>query len=364
MTTKISPRDGELLSAYLDGQLAPRERADLERRLRGDPLLRAALVELHRTRTVLRSQPRLRAPRNFMLTPQMVGMPRRRTPSLYPTLRLASALAGLLFVVLLVGDILTAPRQTAIPQEANLAAKQVEQAAPKRAVAPSITPETNPGLAAAPQQPTPLPESPTTTAADTLLQGAEPPTEISPPAAAGGGPAATETTPSIAAAGMQKLAEAGQTETAQAERLNPPTPTSLMQMAVPVLPTETMSVEQLPLIPTQELYPAPILTPTLEPTLTPTPEPTETSTLEPTVEPTQTATLQPTQGPTPYVPPQPEVFSAQAQPYPTVSGPAYPQVEQRTRGSDRTILRVFEVSIALLAVAAGLIAIYLRRIGR
>jgi hypothetical protein len=364
MTTKISPRDGELLSAYLDGQLAPRERAHLESRLQGDHQLRIALGELRRTRTILRSQPRLRAPRNFTLTPQMAGMPRRSPPSLYPVLRLASVLAGLLFVVVLAGDLLTAPRQTSLRQPApNTAARQVEQAAPKRALPASATPEAYPGLAAALP-----PAAPTTVAADTAPLGAGSPTETSVPPAAESNPSPTETVPSIAAASIQKLAQAGLTETAQAEKLIPPTPTSFMKLGAPISPTETVSAEQLPLSPTQQPYPAPLLAPTLEPTLEPTltstPEPTQTSTLEPTVEPTQTPTLEPTQGPTPSTPPQPEVFSAQQQPYPTISGPAYPQVEQGTNNADRTMLRVFEFSIAFLAVAAGLVAIYLRRIGR
>ncbi len=104
MTTKISPHDEELLSVYLDGQLAPKERDRLEARLREDAQLRSLLVELRRTRAILRSQPRLRAPRNFTLTPQMVGKPARMAPRGYPALRLASVLAGLLFVLVLVGD--------------------------------------------------------------------------------------------------------------------------------------------------------------------------------------------------------------------------------------------------------------------
>jgi anti-sigma factor RsiW len=109
MTTKISPRDWEAISAYVDGQLTPKERARLEDRLRANTELRAALQEIRRTRAMLRSQPRLRAPRNFTLTPEMVGQQsavRRPAPRLYPAMRLASALASLLFVLVLLGDLL------------------------------------------------------------------------------------------------------------------------------------------------------------------------------------------------------------------------------------------------------------------
>ena len=145
MTTKISPHEGELLSAYLDGQLTPKERARLEARLREDAQLRSLLVELRRTRAILRSQPRLRAPRNFMLTPQMAGKPARTPPRAYPALRLASVLAGVLFVLVLAGDLLTTSRQTAMIQPAaNQAARQ---AAPKLAVIPSATTEALPAMA-------------------------------------------------------------------------------------------------------------------------------------------------------------------------------------------------------------------------
>ena len=65
MTTPISDRDWEAISAYLDGELNPKERARLDARLQANADLRAALEDLRRTRTVLRSQPRLHAPRNF-----------------------------------------------------------------------------------------------------------------------------------------------------------------------------------------------------------------------------------------------------------------------------------------------------------
>jgi hypothetical protein len=111
MTKNISMREWEALSAYLDGQLPARERVRLETRLNQAPELRSALEDLRRTRAVLRSQPKVRAPRNFTLTPDMVGLkarPVRRAPA-YPFFRLSSALAAFLFLLVLVGDLTGLP---------------------------------------------------------------------------------------------------------------------------------------------------------------------------------------------------------------------------------------------------------------
>ena len=111
MTKNISMREWEALSAYLDGQLPAKERTRLETQMNQAPELRSALEELRRTRSVLRSQPKVRAPRNFTLTPDMVGLkarPTRRAPA-YPFFRFASALAGFLFLLVMVGDLTGLP---------------------------------------------------------------------------------------------------------------------------------------------------------------------------------------------------------------------------------------------------------------
>ena len=109
MMNQISSRDWEALSAYLDGQLTQKDRLRLEQKLQSNSDLRLALEELSRTRTILRSQPALRAPRSFALTPEMVGIRRERRPAarLYPAFSFVSALASLLFVVVLLGSFLT-----------------------------------------------------------------------------------------------------------------------------------------------------------------------------------------------------------------------------------------------------------------
>ena len=95
MTPTPSFRDVEKLSAYLDGQLKPSEVAPLEARLQTDPELASVLQDLRETRSVLRGLPQRRAPRNFTLTPNMVGQ-KPPMPRTYPVFRFATVLATLL----------------------------------------------------------------------------------------------------------------------------------------------------------------------------------------------------------------------------------------------------------------------------
>lgn len=106
MTTRISNRDLEALSAYLDGEISADQKQALEARLESEEQLNRAYLELRRTRMILRAAPRVRAPRNFTLTPRMVGVRQTRSWS-FPVLSMASALAGLLFILVLLGDLYT-----------------------------------------------------------------------------------------------------------------------------------------------------------------------------------------------------------------------------------------------------------------
>jgi anti-sigma factor RsiW len=135
MNSQLSSRDWEYLSAYLDRQLKPKEIASLEARLSADPGLSAALGELQRTRDALRSLPKMRAPRNFTLTPQMVG---QRSPLRAPAARtwapafgFASALATFLLVLVIAGDVLgiLAPSTKPVAQAPALTAEVAMQPA-------------------------------------------------------------------------------------------------------------------------------------------------------------------------------------------------------------------------------------------
>jgi hypothetical protein len=133
MTKNISLREWEALSAFLDNQLNEKDRRRLEARLKQDADLQEALSGLRQTRAVLRSQPKVRAPRNFTLTPAMVGQKSqaRSVPRTYPMFRMASALATLLFVFFFVGDLFSAAPAVP-PQDFALTSDEME----RRAMAP------------------------------------------------------------------------------------------------------------------------------------------------------------------------------------------------------------------------------------
>lgn len=94
-------RDLETLSAYLDGELAQAESLAISARLQVEPDLGVQLENLRKTKVIVGSLSRLHAPHNFKLTPEMVTVRRRKGGHpLVGTLRLASALAAILLVVL------------------------------------------------------------------------------------------------------------------------------------------------------------------------------------------------------------------------------------------------------------------------
>ena len=103
--TKPSFREVEQLSAYLDGQLSQLERTRLEARLQTDPTLEALLGDLRGARSILRRTPKHSAPRNFTISPRMVGI-RPPVPRLVPLFSWASAVAAFLFIITLGGTLL------------------------------------------------------------------------------------------------------------------------------------------------------------------------------------------------------------------------------------------------------------------
>lgn len=91
-------RDIENLSAYLDGQLSASDAAQLESRLKTDSELASVINDLRAARGILRKLPARKAPRNFTLTRQMVGL-KPPLPRTYPLFRFATAFAAILFVM-------------------------------------------------------------------------------------------------------------------------------------------------------------------------------------------------------------------------------------------------------------------------
>ncbi len=99
---QITDRDWAQLSAYLDGELSGRELRQLRKKIQTDPLLQVALEQLKITRQILQATPQIPAPRNFILTPEMIGM-RSKKPS-FSGYRLAAALMSFLLIGVLILD--------------------------------------------------------------------------------------------------------------------------------------------------------------------------------------------------------------------------------------------------------------------
>ncbi|TFH37063.1 MAG: hypothetical protein E4G99_03480 [Anaerolineales bacterium] len=101
------------LSAYMDGELSPREARKVAARLESDPGLQQTLRELQVVARSLRSLPQVRPPRSFILSPAAVGVPLRAVS--YPALRLATMIATFVFVAMIGVDIVSNPLSGASP---------------------------------------------------------------------------------------------------------------------------------------------------------------------------------------------------------------------------------------------------------
>ncbi|MFZ2096577.1 MAG: hypothetical protein WAV05_08060 [Anaerolineales bacterium] len=99
MKDQLTTRDYELLSAYLDNQLSDNERALLESRLKTDTALRSELHEISKTRLLLQSLPRLRAPRNYYI--QAEAIQTRPNLRLAPIFGIVSAVASVLLAIVI-----------------------------------------------------------------------------------------------------------------------------------------------------------------------------------------------------------------------------------------------------------------------
>lgn len=91
-------KDIEQLSSYIDGQLNSSESKRLESRIASDPELASDLNDIRAARGILRKLPARKAPRNFTLTRQMVGL-KPPLPRTYSFFRFSSAFATVLLVL-------------------------------------------------------------------------------------------------------------------------------------------------------------------------------------------------------------------------------------------------------------------------
>lgn len=134
MNTQRS-KDFERLSAYIDNQLSPAEKAGLETRLAKEPQLQASLNDLRRTILALRSLPTVKPPRSFTLTAEQAGARARRGP-LFPVFRLAAALCTLLLALAVARDYATSslsasPVRDFTTQSGAVTAPALANAAPR-----------------------------------------------------------------------------------------------------------------------------------------------------------------------------------------------------------------------------------------
>jgi hypothetical protein len=99
-------RVAEMLSAYLDGELSPKEQSRVEKHLAQCADCAQNLRTLRQTVALLGHLPPVAVPRSFAIRPQVARRPSffqpRRT---YVYLRAATALATVLFAVVLAGDV-------------------------------------------------------------------------------------------------------------------------------------------------------------------------------------------------------------------------------------------------------------------
>jgi negative regulator of sigma E activity len=108
-----SERDIERLSAYIDDELPPAERATLEADLQQDAALQAELESLRQVVDAIRAMPPIQRRRDFQLTPEMI-QPKPKTPKLlfFPATLPATALTTAAAVLLIAfgGILLFQPR--------------------------------------------------------------------------------------------------------------------------------------------------------------------------------------------------------------------------------------------------------------
>jgi len=97
----------ESLSAYLDGELSPAEKARVEQHLQECEACAQNLAALRQTVSLLKELPTKRAPRSFAIRPVTVKAKRAAAPPAwgYGLLKGATVLAALLLVLLVGGDL-------------------------------------------------------------------------------------------------------------------------------------------------------------------------------------------------------------------------------------------------------------------
>ncbi len=297
MKNQLSLRDYELISAYLDNQLRERDRAQFEIRLKADPELRKELHEISKTRQMIHSLPRLRAPRNYYIKPAAV--PVRPTLRLAPVFGVVSAIASILLALVIFGSTFlksgqpvamapaaapaihetqTVQLPSQVEAQRNVTAPQPTTEAPPMMMLGASQPQASPTVSPAPTESgSALPATPTT-----VYLNAYPPT---------GTPEGVMTINRLQGEATRQVCIEFYGGGGYPTLNSPddcPTPT----------PTETPTPSFTPTSPgVAQIFIEPSATPTETPTQTPTS--TATATATPTETPTETPTATPTETPSP-----------------------------------------------------------------
>ena len=239
----------ELLSAYIDGEVSASETLRVEEHLAGCQECQDELASLRSTVGLLRRLPELAVPRSFALSeaPQ-----RRPTPTIVWTARLATSVAAVLLVALLLGDIVgLVGQQRQLEDAASRAAVQApgapaplaavrgipEAAAPELESAPALAAPPAPAAAPAPA-PSPAPAVSEPAQAFAPPAAPSPAAEAAPSVAAAAAPSlgalAPAATPSPTADAARSLAAAAAAPAAPAPGPAPtPAPSELAQAFAP-----------------------------------------------------------------------------------------------------------------------------------
>jgi len=133
--TKLSSKEWELISAYIDGELNAQEKARMEERIKTHPEYQQAIDGLRRTKAILQKTPVRKVPRNFTLT--LADVQTAHLPRWIPTMQWASAAVALVAVFLFAYQMV--PGFTG--QKTN-APTTLEQAAPTESTMVAEAPQT------------------------------------------------------------------------------------------------------------------------------------------------------------------------------------------------------------------------------
>lgn len=120
MKEGLTPGQWELISAALDGKLSPRKQSRFDLARQSDQALQTGLKEMAEVRVFLRSIPRRKAPRNFILKPDQVGS--SNSSALTNFFRIVSVAAAVLMISLFAIEFmpgLLSPGMSSVPAGAD-----------------------------------------------------------------------------------------------------------------------------------------------------------------------------------------------------------------------------------------------------